>query len=505
MRKKLLLLLTALLGLFLLVGCAGQHSYTTTVIPPTCTQEGYTLYSCTHCEKTLKSDTLPALGHTPTVTKSEIPATCTENGLTAEESCEVCGEILQAQEVVEKLGHTEETSKEYVAPTCEDEGATEERACSRCEEILQAATPIPALGHTLETTKQAQTPTCLQTGLTEEKTCTTCQTVVQPQTTLDALGHDDKDEDCYCDRCDELYAPNMQSVASVEELRSVGNDLGGVYQLTTDISLVGQSWTSLGNKEKPFTGHFFGNGYTISGLTISDLALGGIFAYNVGTIHGVTLKDITVNIQNQNTVCGGLTAYNQGTIVDCTLDGVNTLQYSVEYKMETSFGAGGYESGSKTYKLTFGGFCGVNEGTIENCVSKTAFACTYNNTAEYTLNHFVNGFSCANYALKTSVTVCFGGIVGENRDMVKNCVVEGESTHALNVSAQKMKKHGCVVAETTAYIGSIAGNNIAQIIDCTAEKITITKSGEGYNATENCTCGGATGKITVVQDEENSG
>ncbi len=500
MRRKVLLLLTALLGLFLLVGCAGQHSYTTTVIPPTCTQEGYTLYSCTHCEKTLKSDVLPALGHTPTVTKSEIPATCTTDGLTAEGSCEVCGEILQAQEIVGKLEHIEKTNKECVAPTCEEEGSTEERACSRCEEVLQEATPIPALDHTLEITKQGQTPTCLQTGLTEEKTCTTCQTVVQPQTLIVALGHEDQSGDCYCDRCDELYAPNMQSIASVEDLRKIKNDLGGVYQLTADISLLGESWTPLGGEENPFTGHFFGNGHTISGLCVNDCSLGGIFAYNNGTIHGVTLKDITVHIQDENAVCGGMTAYNQGTIVDCTLEGVNTLIYTVEYKMETSFGAGGYESGTKRYTLTFGGFCGVNGGTIENCVSKTAFSCTYNNTAEYTLNHFVNGFTCARYELKTSVSVCVGGIVGQNESTVKNCAVERESVHAVNVSAQKTKKHGCVVAEMTAYIGGIAGKNVAQINDCTAEQLTITKGGEGYKATENCTCGGTTGKITLVQD-----
>ncbi|MBQ8308854.1 MAG: hypothetical protein IJX96_03370 [Clostridia bacterium] len=589
MRKRVLLLFIALIGLFLLVGCADKHNYTPTVIAPTCTQDGYTVYACTHCEKTYESDVVSATGHAPTVTKSAISATCTAGGeteeitcslckevlqasapisafghtptvtkepqiptctlggFTAEEYCKTCNVILQAQVPVEQLGHIEAVSKAYVAATCEQDGATEERTCERCQEVLQASAPIPAFGHTVEVTKpskeetctetglteekaciscqvvfqeqteipafghtpevtkQGQAATCLQTGLTEEKTCKTCHTVLQNQTRVDALGHDDKNGDCFCDRCDELYSPNMRTIASVEDLRNVGNDLSGDYKLIADISLAGQAWDSLGGKNQPFTGHFFGNGYSISDLSVHDQKVGGLFAYNSGTIHGVTLKNVSVSIENKNATVGGLAAYNKGKIVDCSLDGNNTLINTVYYYLKTSHDGDGYEWGSESYTGVFGGFCGENEGMIEGCISKSPFACTYNNTAKYEFEAAVFGFkapdSCDRlYELKANSSVYFGGIAGRNSGTIKNCEVKGESAHAVNVYPVKVKTHGCVVAETTAYIGGIVGENAAQIVDCRAEKPAVTKSGEGYVATVGCACGGATGIITLLQN-----
>lgn len=39
-----------------------KHSYTETVVPPTCEQEGYTVYACS-CGKSYTDNTVPALGH----------------------------------------------------------------------------------------------------------------------------------------------------------------------------------------------------------------------------------------------------------------------------------------------------------------------------------------------------------------------------------------------------------------------------------------------------------
>ena len=80
-----------------------EHSYEAVVTAPTCTEGGYTTYTC-ECGDSYIADETAALGHT----EVEIPAveaTCTETGLTAGVKCSVCGEILTAQKEIPALGH----------------------------------------------------------------------------------------------------------------------------------------------------------------------------------------------------------------------------------------------------------------------------------------------------------------------------------------------------------------------------------------------------------------
>ena len=89
---------------------AHEHSYEAVVTAPTCTEGGYTTYTCS-CGDSYVADETPALGHTEEILPAVEP-TCTESGLTEGKKCAVCGEILVAQEVVEALGH------DYVDGSC---------------------------------------------------------------------------------------------------------------------------------------------------------------------------------------------------------------------------------------------------------------------------------------------------------------------------------------------------------------------------------------------------
>ncbi|MBR3991905.1 MAG: S8 family serine peptidase, partial [Clostridia bacterium] len=71
----------------------------------TCTEDGYVTYQCSKCGET-KTEVLDATGHT-LVIDPEVPATCTEDGLTAGVQCSVCDEILIPQEVITAAGHAE--------------------------------------------------------------------------------------------------------------------------------------------------------------------------------------------------------------------------------------------------------------------------------------------------------------------------------------------------------------------------------------------------------------
>ena len=191
-----------------------NHTYGEGVVTaPTCTEAGYTTYTCSVCGYKNKTDEVAATGHTPgaaaTCTTAQVctvcgaqlqaalghtevideavAATCTETGLTEGKHCSACGEVLVAQTVVDALGHTEVVDA-AVAPTCTETGLTEGKHCSVCDAVLVEQEVVPALGHT-EVIDAAVPATCTATGLTEGKHCSVCGEVIVAQEVVDALGH----------------------------------------------------------------------------------------------------------------------------------------------------------------------------------------------------------------------------------------------------------------------------------------------------------------------------
>ena len=59
----------------------GSHDYKTEVTEPTCTEGGYTTYTCTRCGDTYTADETDALGHYWSEWKVITPATVTADGL----------------------------------------------------------------------------------------------------------------------------------------------------------------------------------------------------------------------------------------------------------------------------------------------------------------------------------------------------------------------------------------------------------------------------------------
>ena len=176
------------------------HEYNAAVTTPTCTEQGYTTYTCTICEDTFTDNYVDALGHTECTIFAEAPS-CTETGLTEGAKCSVCGEILTEQKTVDALGHTPSIPVEenYVAPTCTENGSKDVVAyCSLCEEEIRRETVIiNATGHNYTT--EVKNPTCTEQGYTTY-TCECGETCIDDY--VNATGHTDNDGDGYCDVCD---------------------------------------------------------------------------------------------------------------------------------------------------------------------------------------------------------------------------------------------------------------------------------------------------------------
>lgn len=142
MKKILIALLAAasLAAAFGLSACGSSghtHSYTETVVDPTCTEQGYTLHSCS-CGNSYQDTYTAALGHTVVVDEA-VEATCTQSGLTAGSHCSVCGAVLTAQQTVEATGHTESDWIVEEEATCGEAGSRY-KECTVCHEVLERET-----------------------------------------------------------------------------------------------------------------------------------------------------------------------------------------------------------------------------------------------------------------------------------------------------------------------------------------------------------------------------
>ncbi len=194
-----------------------EHIYTVSVVAPTCTEKGYTLYSCS-CGDSYKDNYTDAVSHNyikgdtfePTCTeKGYVAYTCTKcgdvrkdvysdvighfysKGETVAPTCLVkgytvytciCGDSYKS-DYVDVTGHNYVKS-ETVAPTCLIKGYTV-YICSDCT-FSEKRDYVDETGHNYVKTETVA-PTCLIEGYTVY-TCSGC-TVSEKRDYIDATGH----------------------------------------------------------------------------------------------------------------------------------------------------------------------------------------------------------------------------------------------------------------------------------------------------------------------------
>ena len=147
------------------VNALGHNYIVTREVESTCTAEGYSVYVCTRCQSTYNDDIVSANGHDYNSWYIVKDSTCTETGIRRRD-CVSCGGY--ETEEIEAKGHNYEGT--VTNPTCEAQGYTT-YVCSRCNATYKD-NYTEALGHNYVATITA--PTCTERGYTTQK-CSRCE------------------------------------------------------------------------------------------------------------------------------------------------------------------------------------------------------------------------------------------------------------------------------------------------------------------------------------------
>ena len=184
------------------------HTYQAVATAPTCTERGYTTYSCTGCDDSYVINYVDALGHTPgnEVVEKEVPATCAADGsYDLVVYCDVCKsyEISRTNVKVPATGaHQYTTESERIEATCTEAG----KVIKACDCGATETSIIPAKGHTFsEPVRENEVAaTCDKVGSYDEVVyCSVCgEEVSRVQKVTSKLDkHTDINNDGTCDLC----------------------------------------------------------------------------------------------------------------------------------------------------------------------------------------------------------------------------------------------------------------------------------------------------------------
>ena len=468
------------------------------VVDPTCTEDGYTVYTCS-CGKTENRDTVAATGHVNT-TEEVTPATCTADGV-KKVVC-ACGEVVST-ETLPATGHnfvdgtcangcgtTEEhvcefvASEKVVAPTCTEDGytvytctcgKTENRdtvaatghayseevtaptcteagftthTCANCNDTY-TDTEVAALGHAFSA-GTAVAPTCTAAGYTPY-TCANCD-AVENRDTVDALGHSYTEGVCsVCQAKD----PNHYFVMTIAEVLTAADNTK--VQVTGTVIRIDTAYNSQ---------------YNNITLTIKDEAGDTLYCYRLAGNWAVgdvlVIKGVKTTYSSSPQINSGATAEKIG-VHECTDFTEATCEKLAECKL----------CGEKTGELAPHNYvegtcsvCGHTEGAVE--VPTATATLKYSGTT-------TGNMTGSNDAAKLGLDASIFSVVGNKGSTNNNC--------GLNKAGQ-IRLYGSSASGNGSYftVTSAEGYTIKSI------KITFT------NTTNNKNCKLTIGDSSVVFD-----
>lgn len=223
-------------------------------------------------------------------------------------------------------------------------------------------------------------------------------------------------------------------LANLAKMVSGGETYESTYfELTADIDLGGKEWTPIGTKDSQFAGKLFGNGNTISNLTVGGGDNRGLFSYSSGEIKNLYLEKIDITTTMN---AGGVCAFNSGTIEGCgVLSGT----------IICSNPNGGQ----------LGGICKENSGTISRCFSNasvkgaTSAGIVYinrgigvvqdcYNTGTLEGSSSASGINTNNYG-KIKTCLNLGAVIAEDKISEEGSVIRGYGICVMNVPGASLE------------------------------------------------------------------
>ena len=276
---------------------------------------------------------------------------------------------------------------------------------------------------------------------------------------------------------------NASTASELEE------NVGTEFRLTSNIDLLGYNWIP---KENSLV--FDGAGFAISNLTIEAKQDNvGFVSVNYGTIKNVIFQNANVKSTfsdySTNSYTGIVAGFNHtaGNIKNISVIGSSQCK-------------GNDYNQNQFISRIVGGVCGLNYGTISNCINKATVTngshlggiCGYNEN-----NSII---SCFNYGKigtgnQLNKTAILGGICGESKAIISKCYNSGE------ISSSQLSK---IVDNKPQYegeicMGGIVGLTSSEINECQndAKVSTLTYSVNDVSADPNASyVGGIAGKTT---------
>ena len=271
-------------------------------------------------------------------------------------------------------------------------------------------------------------------------------------------------------------------LAALAEAVNGGNDYDGyTIKLTKNLDLNGNEWTPIGQKNgNKFKGTFDGQGYTVTGLKISEkkaAAFDGYVAF-FGATDSATIKNLTV--------AGSVTGNDAAGIVG---KGVNTTLENCHNKATIT----------ATVKAA-GIVASLDKGTLKNCTNSGAITTTGTNPAAGIVAWCNPGATIVDCQNSGAVTVTgsgdssqAGGICGNlgNNSTVTNCSNSGKISASLAGGvAGRAKGAAGKAAQIVSFTntGEIVASNFAGGVvgdaqnGVTAESCTIKGTVSGTNA-----------------------
>ncbi|MFI4910729.1 MAG: GLUG motif-containing protein [Sedimentisphaeraceae bacterium JB056] len=261
-------------------------------------------------------------------------------------------------------------------------------------------------------------------------------------------------------------------IANAEDMVCISLDpfnMSKSFKLVADIDLSGysDSYIPIGSAGYPFEGHFNGDYYTVSNLTLSSIGEDyvGVFGYqgHQGQIWNLNLDNIQISTQ-ESIYVAAVAGFSSGLIAKCNVSGSNISGSS------GVAGIAGYNDGEIKY-------CNVDttevtgEAGVGGIAGHSSTGYIYYCTASVVLNggDFVGGIAGAQDQLSV-IDYCSCSVSINGQESVGGIV--GLNTYS---TVSNSSSTGFVAG--TLYTGGIAGYNLGDLLSSTTD---VDVSGGNY-------------------------